>query len=474
MAKAKSVFICQQCGAQRARWEGKCSDCGAWNSFVEETTAPATKSNARGWSVGNERNGTTLLKSNSQVSQISIDRHKSEHPELNRVLGGGIMPGSLVLIGGDPGIGKSTLLMQMAGSLGRQEKAVIYISAEESVEQTILRAQRIGVSSENVLVGSENDIEQILSIAEKEKPDVMIVDSIQTVFLPDITSAPGSVTQVRECAARLMSFAKTKGTAIFLVGHVTKEGELAGPKVLEHMVDTVLSFEGDSNHHFRILRAVKNRFGAAHELGVFEMAAGGLRDVINPSELFLRDREQGSIGSAVAASLEGSRPVLGEIQALTVPSYTSMPRRTSLGIELNRLHLLIAVLDKYLGTSLGKKDVFLNVAGGLKIKETASDLAVCAAILSSLSDFPIPMDAVFIGEVGLTGDIRGVPQVEVRINEAQKLGFEKFYVADSNKKHLKEIDKKLSSKIVWMKSVEDLTRVTQPKKMKPKSPVQFQ
>jgi DNA repair protein RadA/Sms len=400
----------------------------------------------------------------------------TEQSELNRVLGGGIVPGSFTLIGGDPGIGKSTLLLQMAGSLGKKGHSVIYISAEESVQQTVLRAQRIGVNSENVLIGSESDVDQIVSLAEKNKPDILVVDSIQTVFLPEVTSAPGSVSQVRESASRLMSLAKKNGVAIFLVGHVTKEGELAGPKVLEHMVDTVLSFEGDPNHHYRILRAAKNRFGAAQELGVFEMASSGLRDVANPSELFLQERSEVTTGSAVAASLEGSRPVLCEIQALTVKSYTSMPRRTSMGIELNRLHLLIAVLDKFTSANLGQRDVFINVAGGLRVKETASDLAVCAALLSSLKEYPLAQKVCFIGEVGLTGDVRGVPQIEIRINEAAKLGFESFYVPEANKRHLKDVKESWLKKIIWVRSVDQLNNMIGDQKVKTKAPkpIEFQ
>ena len=478
-SKSKSIFVCQSCGAQRPRWEGRCSDCGEWNSLVEEK--PFKESDhARGWAIGSSQSPTgsshKTVKTSQAVKEITVERLKTGLTELDRVLGGGAVAGSFALLGGDPGIGKSTLLLQMSGGLASHGHDVLYISAEESVQQTALRAQRLGVSSERVEIGSESNLETVLELTERTQPKVLIVDSIQTVFLPEVTSAPGSVSQVRESAARLMALAKNKNITVFLIGHITKEGELAGPKVLEHMVDTVLSFEGDGNHQFRLLRSLKNRFGAAQELGVFEMSSSGLSDVKNPSELFLRDRESEAQGSAVMASIEGTRPMLCEIQALTVRSYTTLPRRTALGIDHNRLHLNLAVLDRFAGTNFSQKDVFINIAGGLKIREPAIDLSICASLLSSENASALPGNSVFFGEVGLTGEIRGVSFPDIRLKEAHKLGFTKFFIPEANRKTVeKECEDNIRKNATYLKSVNDLIALLpQKKKGRKKNPSPIQ
>lgn len=425
---AKVVFVCQNCGSQRSKWEGKCTDCGQWNTFQEESLHKETKTSHRSWSLG----GTSQIMRSSQVlKEITQPSFSSGFAELDRVLGGGIVPGSLTLLGGNPGIGKSTLLLQMAGHCATKGHKTLYISAEESVHQSALRAQRLGIFEDQLEIGSQSQLEQIITFAEKSSPQCLIVDSIQTVFTSQVLSAPGTVSQVRECATYLMSLAKNQNIAVFLVGHVTKEGELAGPKVLEHIVDTVLSFEGDTGHPYRLLRTMKNRFGSTHELGVFEMSSTGLQDVSNPSQMFLQDRLTTSIGSAVMASVEGTRPVLCEVQALSVRSYTTLPRRTSLGIDPNRLFLILAVLDKFMHYDFSRKDVFVNIVGGLRVKETAADLSVCAALLSSESNSSLPQKSCFFGEIGLTGEIRSVPFPDIRLKEGQKLGFEQFFLPKS-------------------------------------------
>jgi DNA repair protein RadA/Sms len=459
MAKAKSVFVCQNCGAQRARWEGRCTDCGAWNSFVEEmiTKETPTTSRQRGWSpAANESGAGPVIRLDETLSEIPVDRLSTGYGELDRVLGGGLVRGSFLLLGGDPGIGKSTLLLQMAGGIAAKGASVLYVSGEESVNQSGLRAQRLGVRSPRVHMASESNLEVIRELAKDLKPQVMVVDSIQTVFLPEVASAPGSVSQVRECAAQLMGLAKGQGITIFLIGHVTKEGNIAGPKVLEHMVDTVLSFEGDLSHQFRLLRSLKNRFGATHELGVFKMDSHGLVQVENPSELFLEERGQRLVGSTVFASMEGTRPLLCEVQALTNFTPMPVPRRTSLGFDVNRVHLLTAVLNKHLNLKLANSDVFINVVGGLKLTEPAADLAVAAALLSTEAEADVDAKTCFFGEIGLTGEIRAVSFPEARLREAEKLGFETFVIPHSNRKHLQELDASLKSKIKWMKDVRDL------------------
>jgi DNA repair protein RadA/Sms len=481
MAKAKSVFVCQNCGAQRPRWEGRCQDCDAWNSFVEEivTKETPTTDRQRGWSPSataaspsgrgtgsGASENSLLIRLDETVQDMQIGRYSTGFGEFDRVLGGGLVEGSFVLLGGDPGIGKSTLLLQMAGGLARksddpnaEEITVLYVSGEESVNQSALRAQRLGVRSANVHMAAESNLEVIRDLARELKPKILVIDSIQTVYLPEISSAPGSVSQVRECAAQLMGLAKGGGICVFLIGHVTKEGNIAGPKVLEHMVDTVLSFEGDMSHQFRLLRALKNRFGATNELGVFQMDSSGLVGVENPSELFLEERGQLLVGSTVFASMEGTRPLLCEIQALTNSSPMPNPRRTSVGFDTNRVHLLAAVLNKHLGMKLSNADVFINVVGGLKLIEPAADLAVAAALMSTESGAEVDAKTCFFGEIGLTGEIRAVSFAETRVREAEKLGFTTFVVPESNRKHLKDLDPKLVQKIKWVRDVGQLQRL---------------
>lgn len=439
MAKIKSVFVCQNCGAEAPKWEGKCRECGAWNSLVEETVTKAPKG-ARGWSVGKEDASPSqaVLDLSAHVEKKETARVNTGLSELNRVLGGGLVPGSYILLGGDPGIGKSTLLMQMAGQIANQKHKVLYVSGEESVEQTALRAQRLGVRSVQVQVASESRLSNILNLVQNLKPEILIVDSIQTIYLPEITSAPGTVSQVRECAAQLMAVAKSENVAVFLVGHITKDGSIAGPKTLEHMVDTVLSFEGDANHQFRLLRAQKNRFGPTNELGVFQMAGDGLQEVSNPSELFLAERGESLVGSAVFCAMEGSRPLLCEVQSLTSSTFMAMPRRTSVGFDVNRVHLLTAVLDKHLDCDFARNDVFVNVVGGLKISEPAADVGVAAAMISSLQGREINAHTIFFGEIGLTGEVRAATFAVERLREAEKLGFQSAVLPWGNKKHVEK------------------------------------
>ncbi|MES2854946.1 MAG: DNA repair protein RadA [Bdellovibrionota bacterium] len=466
--RSRSVFVCQSCGAQRAKYEGRCSDCGAWNSLLEETIEKetATSQRQRGWNTsssagsnsGSGDSGVQFVTLDKDIEESKISRALTGFGELDRVLGGGLVEGSFILLGGDPGIGKSTLLLQMAGGLAKNGLVVLYVSGEESVNQSAMRAQRLGVRSGNVHMASESNLESIRELAKSLKPDVLIVDSIQSVFLPEIQSAPGSVTQIRESAAQLMGLAKGSGIAVFLIGHVTKEGNIAGPKVLEHMVDTVLSFEGDQSHQFRLLRALKNRFGATHELGVFSMDSKGLAQVDNPSELFLEERGEKLIGSAVFCSVEGTRPLLCEVQALTNSSHMPQPRRTSLGFDVNRVHLLVAVLNKHLGMKLSNADVFINVVGGLRLIEPAADLAVAAALISTEREEEIDAKTCFFGEIGLTGEIRAVSFADGRLREADKLGFKRFVMPASNKKNLQDVDDELKKQIVWVKDVHDLAR----------------
>lgn len=462
-AKNKTIYICQSCGAQKPRWEGRCSDCGEWNTLVEEKFTENSggfggKSPQRGW-VSGQSNSVQMLRLDQSITTINLSRSSTGLSELDRVLGGGLAESSFVLLGGAPGIGKSTLLLQMAHGLAKDNKHVLYISAEESTAQTASRAHRLGINNQQIEIASESNMNIILELAEKHKPDVLIVDSVQTIFVPEITSAPGSVSQVREAAGQLMLFAKKTKTAVMLIGHVTKDGNLAGPKVLEHMVDCVLSFEGDSNSHFRLLRTLKNRFGSAHELGVFEMSSLGLKEVLNPSELFLQERSQNRVGSAVFCSLEGTRPLLCEIQALTLSTQNSFPRRTSLGIDINRLHLLTAVLERHLGVKLSFSDLYVNVVGGLRIEEPSVDLAIAAAIISSNNNKTLPADAIFLGEIGLTGEIRAVSFPEIRLKEAIKLGFKQFFIPAFNEKHFEDPGLLKKVRVNFLKSVHDLDRI---------------
>lgn len=456
-SKTKTIFTCQNCGAQRARWEGRCSDCGAWNSFVEETFSENSNQN-RGWTVSAGHSVETMALDQSP-KLMQMKRFNTGLEEFNRVLGGGLAEGSFVLLGGTPGIGKSTLLLQMAGGLANNNHKVLYVSGEESVAQTSHRAHRLNIKSPLIEIAAESQLNSILDLAKSKRPDVLVMDSIQTVYLPEIQSAPGSVSQVRECAGHLMTLAKQEGITVILIGHVTKDGSIAGPKVLEHMVDCVLAFEGDTSYNFRLLRSLKNRFGAALELGVFQMSSDGLEEVSNPSELFLEERSTHSLGSAIFASVEGTRPLLCEVQALTLSTQMAMPRRTSLGIDLNRLHLLTAVLDRHLDLRLASSDIYVNVVGGLKLVEPAADLAVAAAILSTESRQELDPNTVFFGEIGLTGEVRGVSFVDVRIREADKLGFSNFILPLSNKKHLESLKLPKEKKITFIKNVRELSQV---------------
>ncbi|MGE0528183.1 MAG: DNA repair protein RadA [Bdellovibrionales bacterium] len=461
MAKVKTMYVCQNCGAKRAKWEGRCSDCNEWNSYVEERTQPDRK----GWvgrsasdTPGASRSALSVLDVYNLIDTPSLDagqRIPSGMNELDRVLGGGLVVGSYILLGGDPGIGKSTLVMQMAGALARRGSNVLYISAEESVQQTALRARRLGLSQEKVNLASDSSLDLILETALARHPRVLIVDSIQTVFTSEVESAPGSVSQVRECAARLLTLAKTQKITVILIGHVTKEGSLAGPRVLEHMVDTVLAFEGDHHQQFRLLRALKNRFGATNELGVFQMTGEGLAEVPNPSEFFLEERRTDRYGSAVFAAIEGSRPVLCEIQALCNSTPLPTPRRTSLGIDVNRVHMLAAVLEKHTSLSFINRDIYTNVVGGLRLTEPAVDLALVAALISSERQTPLPASSCFFGEVGLTGEVRGANLALERVKEAVKLGFTQVFLPISNQKYLnaKEFP---DANFTWVREVGEL------------------
>jgi DNA repair protein RadA/Sms len=432
---SKSIFACQSCGYQAPKWLGRCPDCGRWDSFAEESRQSSAGSAAR-----------TLSPSQSQPIPIDSIELETETRlltgigEFDRALGGGIVPGTLVLIGGDPGIGKSTLMLQALFGLARSGFRVLYVSGEESTRQIRIRSKRLGTVAPGMLVVSEVDLDAVLAMVEKSRPDVLVIDSIQTMYSSDLTSAPGSVTQVRESTVRLMLTAKRTGMAAFLVGHVTKEGAIAGPKLLEHMVDTVLYFEGDRNHIFRILRAVKNRFGSTNEIGVFEMKDQGLEEVGNPSAVFLSERPDGAPGSAVTASMEGTRPIMVELQALVSSSSFGTSRRTILGLDPNRVALLAAVMEKKVGMHLVGHDIFMNVAGGVKIDEPAVDMGIVAAIASSFLDKPIADGTLVLGEVGLAGEVRGVGQLETRISEARKMGFTRCLVPESNRRRIADAD----------------------------------
>jgi DNA repair protein RadA/Sms len=453
VAKATgTVYVCQNCGKQSNKWLGKCPDCGEWNSFVEERARPAA-----GAAKGMAARGGFRLREVKPVRYGEIEsqddaRVSSGVTEFDRVLGGGIVPGSLILIGGDPGIGKSTLLLQVADQLSRQNERVLYVSGEESERQIKMRGERLGVEAENLFLLPETNLENILDEVERNEPGAIIVDSIQTVFSSKIESAPGSVSQVREVAGQFLMLAKNRTIPVFLIGHVTKEGSIAGPKALEHIVDTVLYFEGERHHNHRIVRATKNRFGAANELGVFEMTGEGLVPVANPSEMFLQERPQGVAGSVVTACMEGTRPVLVEVQALVSGSKYGTGRRMAQGFDVNRIALLIAMLEKRVGFHLLGDDVFVNVAGGLEIDEPAADLGVIAAISSSFKNLPVDPHTAVFGEVGLTGEVRGAMQAQARAREAQALGFKKIILPASNAAGLERL---LGVRTVGVRSVEE-------------------
>jgi len=443
MAKLKSAYFCQNCGYEAPKWLGKCPSCSEWNTFVEEvvektsSTVVAFSKNSR-----NAKPQAIHTIENQEHVRISL-----KDDELNRVLGGGLVPGSLILFGGEPGIGKSTLLLQMA--IEETDLSVLYVSGEESELQIKMRAERIGLSNLHCYILTETNLQNIFQQAEETQPKLLIIDSIQTLFSSHIESAAGSISQVRECTAQLLRYAKQTGTPVFLIGHITKEGSLAGPKVLEHMVDTVLQFEGDRNHVYRILRALKNRFGSTAELGIYEMLGNGLREVSNPSEILISNKDNYLSGTAIATTIEGMRPLMIEIQALVSTAVYGTPQRSTTGYNLKRLNMILAVLEKRAGFRLGAKDVFLNITGGINVDDPAIDLAVVAAILSSNEDITIDKDFCFAGEVGLTGEIRPVNKVEQRIQEAEKLGFSTIFVSKHNKINPKDfkIDVRLVSKI---------------------------
>lgn len=429
MAKKKTKFMCRSCGYESPKWMGRCPGCGEWNTMDEETEI--VQKGPRGAFQHSE----AVKQKAMPINAVAIEdepRIRTEMEELNRVLGGGIVPGSLVLIGGDPGIGKSTLLLQVSALLANQQQRVLYISGEESIRQTKLRAQRLGVLSDELYIYAETDLALIHDTIDNVKPKFVIVDSIQTIHHPEVASAPGSVSQVRECTAELMKIAKTQGIAIFLVGHVTKDGQIAGPRLLEHMVDTVLYFEGERHHTYRILRSVKNRFGSTNEIAIFEMLQGGLKEVLNPSEMFIQERSQGGAGSTIVASMEGTRPILVEIQALVTPSSFNYPKRMATGLDQNRVSLLMAVLEKRMGMLLQAQDAYIKVAGGVKLDEPAIDLAVLMSIVSSYRDVAVRASDCYMGEVGLTGEVRRVSRIEQRVGEAAKLGFERAVIPASN------------------------------------------
>ncbi|MES9681588.1 DNA repair protein RadA [Bacillus sp. AFS001701] len=428
--KNKTKFVCQSCGYESVKWIGKCPACNEWNTMVEFIEQPAS-SRRLTFNTNATVEGTKPI-SIMEVEIGTETRIETSFDEFNRVLGGGIVLGSLVLIGGDPGIGKSTMLLQVSSQLAKKDHKVLYVSGEESQKQIKLRAERLGVATQNLYVLSETDLSYIARYMDEMSPDFVVIDSIQTIYLQEVTSAPGSVSQVRECTSELMKIAKTKGIPIFIVGHVTKEGSIAGPRLLEHMVDAVLYFEGERHHTYRILRAVKNRFGSTNETGIFEMKELGLVEVLNPSEIFLEERPYGVAGSTVVASMEGTRPVLVELQALVSPTSFGNARRMATGIDHNRVSLIMAVLEKRMGLLLQNQDAYLKVAGGLKLDEPAVDLAVAVSIASSFQDKPTNPTDVVIGEIGLTGEVRRVSRIEQRVQEAAKLGFKRAIIPSKN------------------------------------------
>jgi DNA repair protein RadA/Sms len=435
-SKVKTTFFCQNCGISSPKWVGRCASCGQWNTYVEEVVGKAEETVL--WKKKEDKKTRSpqpqLL---SEVKARDEQRFDLPDKEINRVLGGGLVPGSLVLMGGEPGIGKSTLLLQVA--LALKNKIVLYVSGEESEQQIKMRAERLKMNNEKFFVLTDTSLDNIFRQISEVNPDVLIVDSIQTIFSNKIDSSPGSVSQIRECTGELLRFAKESSIPVFLIGHITKDGAIAGPKILEHMVDTVLQFEGDRHHVYRILRAVKNRFGSTAELGIYEMQGSGLREVSNPSEVLIAQREEKLSGIAIAATMEGIRPLLIETQALVSSAVYGTPQRSSTGFDLRRLSMLLAVLEKRCGFPLGAKDVFLNIAGGIKVDDPAIDLAVICSILSSREDIPISPKIAFSGEVGLSGEIRPVTRIEQRISEAEKMGFEEIVISKYN---MKGLDKK--------------------------------
>ena len=454
MAKTRTVYVCLNCGVDSPKWIGKCPSCGEWNTYVEEIihkeTGPANNLSIAGFEPSKQK--PVLI---SDVESQLEERIDTSSNELNRVLGGGLVKGSLVLIGGEPGIGKSTLVLQVV--LGMKGKRTLYVSGEESVNQLKLRAERLLYKDPDCYIVSETSLEQVFVHAQNVKPDLLIVDSIQTITTENIESSPGSVSQVRECAAALLKFCKTTNIPVLLIGHINKEGSIAGPKVLEHIVDTVLQFEGDQHYMYRILRPIKNRFGSTSELGIFEMQQSGLREVSNPSELLLSQNHEGLSGVAIASAIEGIRPFLIEVQALVSSAAYGNPQRSSTGFDYRRLNMLLAVLEKRAGFKLAQKDVFMNIAGGIRVNDPAIDLAVISAVLSSSLDIAIESQVCMAGEVGLSGEIRPINRLEQRIHEAEKLGFKKMIIPYVN---LKSLDlKKISIELVQVRKVEEAFRI---------------
>ncbi len=454
MAKIRKIFACTNCGATSSKWEGKCPSCSEWNTFVEEIISkPTTQEEKKKAWKGNGKNKDPKPVALPDI--VAGDRARLVTPdkELNRVLGGGIVSGSLVLIGGQPGIGKSTLMLQVALNVPAK---ILYVSGEESDEQIKMRAERIGEQTSNCFILTETNVTKILNHAREMNPDLVIIDSIQTLASPYIDSPPGSVSQVRECAGELQRFAKEEHIPVFIIGHITKEGSIAGPKLLEHIVDAVLQFEGDRNYTYRILRTIKNRFGSTDEMGIYEMQANGLREVSNPSELLLSQKDEELSGSAISATMEGMRPMLIETQALVSTAVYGNPQRSATGFDLRRLSMLLAVLEKRCGFQYGQQDVFLNIAGGIKVDDPAIDLAIVSALISSLEDVAIPNDVCFAAEVGLSGEIRSVNRIEQRIQEADRLGFKQIFISKYNTKGL-DIDR-YGIKVITIGKIEELYR----------------
>jgi DNA repair protein RadA/Sms len=451
LMKLKTVYFCQNCGVQSPKWIGKCPSCNEWNTYVEEVVQknePSSNAAVSKTSYHKKSNDAVLIQ---EIGEQKEDRIEIIDKELARVLGGGIVPGSLVLFGGEPGIGKSTLMLQLA--LQESNLKVLYVSGEESEQQIKMRASRIGLDNQQCYIFTETSTTQIISKTDEIQPELIIIDSIQTLYSPSMESSPGSVSQIRQCAAELMKLAKESAIPVFLIGHVTKDGSLAGPKVLEHIVDTVLQFEGERNHVYRLLRTTKNRFGSTNELGIYEMQGNGLREVNNPSEILITAREEAVSGVAIAATLEGLRPMLIETQALVSTAAYGTPQRSATGYDLRRLSMLLAVLEKRCGFRLGIKDVFLNIAGGLKVEDPAIDLALVSAILSSNEDIAIDATICFAGEVGLSGEIRPVNRIEQRIAEAERLGFEQIFISKYNKLSTDNIGLKI--KVVQVAKIEE-------------------